>query len=366
MKKIVLGITTILLLMAAAAGLMACAAMGNSPTSDKAAMYTTSTNHDGAAFVNARPIDMELKTEESTISLLMRFFSFERNPKNPLPIKQLTYSDFPHSPKGLQVTWLGHSSTIVEIDGVRILTDPVFGNASPVPFTVNRFQPAPISLSELPRLDAVVISHDHYDHLEMKTIKALKDKVPLFIVPLGVGSHLKKWGIAKNQIIELDWWQTHVVDSVHITATPSRHFSGRGLRDRFKTLWASFVFKGPEHSVFFSADGGYDARFREIGERLGPFDLTMIEIGAWNTAWPEVHLFPRQAVKAHTELGGKHMLPIHWAAYDLSMHQWDDPIKMTTQLALENDVSLLTPMMGQKTIPGKTTFTPWWEIPENS
>ncbi|MGL1861409.1 MAG: MBL fold metallo-hydrolase [Pseudodesulfovibrio sp.] len=360
MKKVIWGITTALLLLTLAVGLIACAAMGDSPGKEQADMYNTSTNYQDKTFINATPVNMEM--EEGMFSMAAKFFLTNgRKPQNKLPMKSLSAADFPDTPGELQVTWLGHSTTILEIEGVRLLIDPVFDNASPVPFTVNRFQDSPIARKDLPRIDAVVISHDHYDHLEMKTIKELIPRVPLFIVPLGVGAHLKKWGCPPAQIIELDWWQGHWINNVEVIATPSRHFSGRGIRDRFKTLWASYVFKGKKRNAFYSGDGGYDPRFEEIGKRFGPFDLTMIEVGAWDKSWPDVHLTPKQAITAHQKLGGKYMLPIHWAAYDLAFHNWDEPIRLATQYAEENSVDLLTPQMGELCAPGKTTHSPWWE-----
>jgi len=359
MKKTLLGTLAVILLLALAAGLAACAAMGGAPDGNEETMYEASRNYQNGTFINPTPVN--LKMEGNSLSMIATFlFDRSREPKLPLPMRRLTRADFTDTPGELQATWLGHSSCILELDGVRLLIDPVFGNASPVPFTVNRFQDAPISREDLPRLDAVVISHDHYDHLEMKTIKALMDTTPLFIVPLGVGARLKSWGCPEDKIIELDWWQECVVGDVEIVATPSRHFSGRGLGDRFKTLWASFAFKGPKHSAFYSGDGGYDTRFQEIGERLGPFDLTMIEIGAWDKQWLDVHLLPEQSIKAHTQLGGKYMLPVHWAAYDLAYHKWDDPILRASEAAEKEGVTLLTPTMGERCIPGQTVHREWW------
>jgi L-ascorbate metabolism protein UlaG (beta-lactamase superfamily) len=359
MKKVLIVTTILLLLLLAAIALVSCASMGASPKKDRTDMYQASANYKDGTFRNVIPVNM--KMEDGMISMAMKFFlSNGRKPKSPLPTSPLSASDFSDTPQELQIAWLGHSSTILDIDGIRLLIDPVFDSASPIPFIVNRFQPSPIKREDLPRLDAIIISHDHYDHLEMKTIKHLISRVPLFIVPLGVGAHLEKWGCQPEQIVELDWWQSYIVNSVEITATPSRHFSGRGFNDRFKTLWASFVFKGPKHNVFYSGDGGFDDRFKEIGTRFGPFDLTMIEIGAWNTAWPDVHMFPEQSIKAHMQLHGKYMLPVHWAAYDLSFHNWDDPILLASKFAEENNVELLIPKMGEICIPGKTRHSLWW------
>lgn len=359
MKRIMTAILAILLAAGVAAGVSACAAIGNSPAEETMTRYETSPNYESGVFVNAAPFSLDVNLTLS--EKLGFFFNTSRKPSSPLPVSPITAADFPKRPGDLQAVWLGHSTTLLDIDGVRLLMDPVFGNASPVPFTVNRFQDAPIDRDNLPLVDAVVISHDHYDHLEMKTIKALAGKAPLFIVPLGVGSHLEKWGCPPDKIIELDWWQSHTVNGVDIVAAPSRHFSGRSFGDRGRTLWASFAFKGPRHSAYYSGDGGFDGRFKEIGERLGPFDLTILENGAWNTAWPDVHLFPEETLQAHQELGGRYLLPVHWAAYDLSFHRWDDPIRIISRQAAEQEIALLTPKMGDICIPGQTVHGSWWE-----
>lgn len=359
MKRICLGILTATTLLGVVAGLAAYAATGQYPTKEQRKMYRNSENYHDDAFVNATPVN--LKMDSGMLSTAVRFFMADNKPKQPLPVEPLSANDFSQIPEDLQVVWLGHSSTILDIDGIRLLVDPVFDNASPVPFTIRRFQEAPIKRDDLPSINAVVISHDHYDHLEMKTVKALIPKVPMFIVPLGVGAHLQKWGCPTDKIIELDWWDSHAVNDVQIIATPTRHFSGRTMRNRNKTQWASFVFKGPRNRAFYSGDGGYDDRFKKIGNRFGPFDLTIMESGAWDKEWPDVHMFPKESVKAHRELGGKHMLPVHWGAYDLAFHKWDTPIRQVVKHAATEGVTLLTPRMGEKCIPGKSLSETWWE-----
>ena len=342
-----------------AIGFPAISKMGRSPSMEDSILYKASANYQNGTFINDLPVNMTV--EGFTFSKAINFFfDLSRKPKEELPYFHLTASSFSTTPRNLQVAWLGHSSMVLDIDGVRLLIDPVFGNASPVPFTVNRFQPSPIRREELPEVDAVIISHDHYDHLEMSTVKHLAGRGDKFIVPLGVGSHLRKWGCSPDQIIELDWWQSMIIKNVEIIATPSRHFSGRGLGDRFQTQWASFVFKGDQHRAYYSGDGGFDGRFREIGEQYGPFDLTMIESGAWDQSWKDVHLLPHQSIQAHIDLKGKYMLPVHWAAYDLAFHNWDDPIRMVSELADKNGVELLTPQMGEFCIPGTSEHSAWW------
>lgn len=275
-------------------------------------------------------------------------------------------------PSGLRVTWLGHSALLFEFNNIRILTDPMFGpRASPVGFAgPRRFQPAPIDVANLPPLDAVLISHDHYDHLDQPTILQLAKKpeiAPRFITSLGVGAHLEAWGIAPDRITELDWWEQTTIDqstnSVTLTATPAQHFSGRGITNRDQTLWSSFVLQNAHHRLFFGADSGLTPEYAEIARRLGPFDLTMLEIGAFHPAWADIHLGPRGALEAMKLLGGGRLLPIHWGTFDLGLHPWDEPVEDLFQLAGQYpETHLLMPPPGQPIEPTTLTelTTPWW------
>ncbi|MCL4151376.1 UNVERIFIED_CONTAM: hypothetical protein GTU68_000392, partial [Idotea baltica] len=237
---------------------------------------------------------------------------------------------------------LGHSTILLRIDLDLILFDPVFSDrASPVQWMgPKRFHQPPISIEQLPDIKAVVISHDHYDHLDKQAISDLDKKVEFFITPLKVGQHLRDWGIDDAKITELAWWQSTQVDTLKITAAPAQHFSGRGLFDKDETLWASWVIEGWESKIYFSGDSGYFGGFKEIGERLGPFDLTFIETGAYNTLWPDIHMFPEQSLQAHLDLQGEVMVPIHNGTFDLSLHNWHEPLQQITELAAEKDVTL--------------------------
>ncbi|RME20429.1 MAG: MBL fold metallo-hydrolase, partial [Deltaproteobacteria bacterium] len=239
-------------------------------------------------------------------------------PDSPLPVvrgAQGRFDTFPAS--GVRVTWLGHSTTLIEVDGKRFLTDPIFGGrASPFDWVGPKtWYDPPIPLDELPPIDAVLISHDHYDHLQMSTIQALRDTDTPFVVPLGVGAHLEYWGIDPARITELDWWESTRFGDVEVTATPARHASGRFLTDRNATLWAGYAVAGPAHRVFFSGDTGLFPGMKEIGERLGPFDIAMVEVGAYDKTWPDWHSGPEQAVLAHQWLRGEVFLPIHWGLW---------------------------------------------------
>lgn len=290
--------------------------------------------------------------------------SEESSPAEALGFDAGDTTRFEQPPKtGLRVTWLGHSTLLVEIDGQRVLTDPVWGErTSPLTWVgPARFYAPPIPLSELPTIDVVLISHDHYDHLDYPTINAIKHWDTTFVVPLGVGAHLEYWGVPEAKIIELDWWERTRVGSLELVCTPARHASGRQLFDQNATLWAGYALLGAEHRVFFSGDTGLFPGLSEIGETLGPFDLTMIEAGAYGQAWPDWHIGPEQAVRAHQMLRGEVMLPIHWGLFDLAYHGWTEPIERTLVAAEAAGVVVAAPRPG-------TSFEPealgpidkWW------
>ena len=259
---------------------------------------------------------------------------------------------------------LGHSSVLMKLDGKLVMTDPVFSDrASPVQWAgPKRFHQTPIILQDLPNIDVVVISHDHYDHLDKASIKVLGDKVGNFLVPLKVGHLLVNWGVPKEKVIELDWWESHSVDSIEYTLTPTQHFSGRGLTDRDATLWGSWVINAQQHKVFFSGDSGYFNGFKEIGEKYGPFDFTMIETGAYNELWSDIHMFPEQSVQAHIDVQGKVMMPIHNSTFDLSMHDWNEPMQRALDISEERGVTLVSPEIGQRlAIAEPQPAKAWWQ-----
>jgi L-ascorbate metabolism protein UlaG (beta-lactamase superfamily) len=265
---------------------------------------------------------------------------------------------------GLRATWLGHSTVLVEIDGWRVLTDPVWGpRASPSRFIgPKRFQPVPVAMSDLPLLDVVLISHDHYDHLDYTTLRLLRRMSVPIVTSLGVGAHLENFGIAPQRIFELDWWESHRVagTGLTLTATPAQHFSGRGLKDGNRTLWSSWVVSGSRHKVFFSGDTGLTDEYAQTRERLGPFDLVMLEIGAFHPAWGNIHLGPENALAAHGLLGGGPLLPIHWGTFNLALHAWDEPVETLLKLA-PADSPLLLPRLGAPVEPSRDHhIETWW------
>ncbi|WP_254063969.1 MBL fold metallo-hydrolase [Granulicella sp. S190] len=270
---------------------------------------------------------------------------------------------------GLRVTWMGHSSMLVEVDGVRVLIDPIWDErASPMRWAgPKRFFAAPMRLEDLPPVDVVLVSHDHYDHLGEATIRGLAGLESMrgarWVTSLGVGDELRGFGVEASRISELDWTQSVSVGGLEITAVPARHFSGRSLFNRFETLWSAFIFKGPKHTIYFGADSGWWEGFAEIGAAYGPFDLTMLEIGAFDALWDGIHLGPDGAARAFEALGGKGlMMPIHWGLFDLALHAWRQPITRMLELAEERGIQLWAPEPGRPTevLSGVEVRSEWW------
>ncbi|MDR2581120.1 MAG: MBL fold metallo-hydrolase [Fibromonadaceae bacterium] len=323
-------------------------------------------------YINPFPIDSSKISPKQNRNIRRKLFGPKAaNPSRPLPSQQVNISQaLPEDLNGLYVTWLGHSSVLMQIDGIRLLLDPMLSNnVSPVPLARNvpRFQKgAPIEIDSLPFIDAVFISHNHLDHMNPESILALAPKTGYFMVPIGVSAYLKRWGVNSEKIREYSWWQEGVLQGLsgkylRFVCTPSRHKSQRSLFDLNKTLWASWVFIGSEHRVFFSGDTGYNLHFKQIGHHFGPFDLTIIENGQYNLAWPFSHLFPEEGVQAHLDLRGKNMLPVHWGSFGFSAHDWQEPPERVLHAAETQGVLLRMPRIGQTfSIDDPPAIDPWW------
>ena len=345
-----------------------CSAFGTRPGKDDEQKFKTSAhyNSEDKIFFNRRPnLVKEMRKNAMSFSTFKEWFAGgeNRKPSKPLPEIKPDMKEFVKPSSDIKVVWFGHSTFLLNMDGKIILVDPVFsGSASPFSFMVKRFQKPVLELSELPPIDYVVISHDHYDHLDMESIQFFKDKKTLFVAPLGVGSHMIGWGISSNRITELDWWQTHGQDGLSFTATPAQHFSGRdGLHDN-TTLWASWVIKSENHNIYFSGDSGYDTHFKDIGDKYGPFDLAFIENGQYNPKWKEVHMLPEESVKAFYDLKAKRYFPVHWGMFELAFHSWNEPIQRISEMAWNQGIPLVSPKLGevvQVTDSYKNLF--WWE-----
>lgn len=343
------------------------AALGGKPQGERLERMKASPQYGEDVFVNPRKLVIPVESDPATMWTVSReylFSSAARSPSDALPVSDPREILAERPASGLRITWLGHSTLLIEIDGRRVLTDPVWGlRASPSTLVgPKRFHPAPLALSEVGELDAVLISHDHYDHLDYPTILELRDTDVPFYAPLGVGAHLETWGVPAERIRELDWWDEARVGGLRLVSTPAQHFSGRGVLDRNSTLWTSWAVIGEQHRVYFSGDTGMMPQFAEIGERLGPFDVAMLEVGAYHDAWGAIHLGPRQAVEANRLVRGHVMLPIHWGTFDLGIHAWQAPGDETRHFAAEAGVTLATPRLGQPIEPAvHVPVEKWWD-----
>ena len=318
-------------------------------------------------FVNRRTNLVEEMRNNFSYWKLINAYIFgkqERVPQKKLPEVSPDIAKFLQKKDTLSFIWFGHSTFIVNFGGKVILFDPVFSDyASPIQFFVKRFQDPVLKLKELPEIDYILISHDHYDHLDMETIKFYKGKKTIFITPLGVISHLKGWGIPENRLIELDWWQSISLGDIEVICTPAQHFSGRTGTNSNKTLWGSYVVRNKSNSLYFSGDSGYDTHFRDIGNKYGPFDVTFIENGQYNPMWKEVHVLPEETAQAFLDLKGKRLVPVHWGMFSLSLHDWYEPIEELEKYSKLKNIDLYTPKIGQLVILSEENiFERWWKL----
>ncbi|GAC1451789.1 MAG: MBL fold metallo-hydrolase [Steroidobacteraceae bacterium] len=341
--------------------------LGKKPDGARLERIKASPRWTGEQFRNLHPITPGLRDPNASMPTLGEFLcgGERRVPRGPLPSMNPldTWRKAPAS--GLRATWLGHSTVLIEIDGLRILTDPVWGpRASPLRIAgPRRFQPVPVPLPAMPPVDLVIVSHDHYDHLDYPTITSLARLNLPFVTSLGVGAHLQSWGVQPERIVELDWWESHPLPGTGVTvsAAPSQHFSGRTLRSRNSTSWSSFVIRGPRHAVFFSGDTGLTSEYTAIRERLGPFDLVMLEVGGWHAAWGDMHLGPEHALEAFRLLGSGVFLPVHWGTFSLAMHAWDQPAEVLLDLGSKTGAPLVMPRLGEPVEPAHADrVQPWW------
>ncbi|WP_399083356.1 MBL fold metallo-hydrolase [Streptomyces sp. BBFR2] len=347
------------------------AGFGAAPTGERLARMRRSPQFVDGQFRN--PVPTRQLLPGSALRMARTQFSREgrlhRAPAHPIPVHRPAPGETAGPPpSGLRITWMGHSSVLAEIDGHRVLFDPVWGERCS-PFTwagPKRLHPAPVALPALEPVDVVVISHDHYDHLDMATIRHLSATGAAFVVPLGIGADLEFWGVPPSRVTELDWHESTRVGALTLTATPAQHFCGRGLRGPQHTLWASWAVAGPEHRIHHSGDTGYFPGFAEIGERHGPFDLTMIQIGAYSEFWPDIHMTPEEGVRAHRDLQRGDasygvLLPIHWGTFNLAPHPWAEPAEWTKDAAEEAGQTVAFPRPGEPFEPaGKLPEAPWW------
>lgn len=369
LKRVLIGITALFVLAGVAiyVFLEVAPQIGGEAKGDRLVRIQNSSNYDGEIFVNTVETTMNIQPEDFP-SLMWKFFTGTPGvePEDQLKTTPFTPSDYPvYADSQTAVTWFGHSTILVKVEGKTLLFDPVF---SPRTSMVSFMGPKNFNLDhymhvdELPEVDAVVISHDHYDHLDYETILALKGKVKKFFMPLGIGAHFERWEIPAEDIVEMDWWEEAEFEGLKLALTPARHFSGRALTDRSKTLWGSWSVIGEQERLYFSGDGGYTPEFKRIGERYGPFDLAFLECGQYNEMWSSIHMMPEETVQASIDLNAATMIPIHWGKFPLALHTWKDPVERMTQEADKLGVDYLLPTIGETMI--LTQDRPqsrWWE-----
>lgn len=337
---------------------------GGKPSAARLEEIRASPNFKEGVFQNQIETVMDMGLKQVPGLLKEQFFGKEeRTPANPHPVKW-EEGNQQKTDSLVYVTWFGHSAFLIEMEGKRILLDPMLGGASaPVSFLTRRFPyQEPINLDDLTDIDAVIISHDHYDHLDYPTIDRIKDRVGQFYSAMAVGAHLKRWGVPEEKITELDWWEEARLGDISLVATPARHFSGRGFSDRNSTQWASWVLKGQHRNIYFSGDSGFGPHFKEIGAKYGPFDFAMVECGQYNERWSAIHMFPEESVQASIDVQSKVMMPIHWGAFNLALHDWRDPIRRARAAADQKGVKVVNPYIGERfEISQEDISEPWWE-----
>ena len=330
-------------------------------------LFSKSKHYKDGKFLNNGGVKIEMSLKDSFKAMWILFKSNSKaEPNKNIAVQKVDSISIANYNSKTRFIWFGHSTFLLQIKGKNLLIDPMFGDVpAPNPLLGNkRFSnELPIEIEKLPSIDAVLITHDHYDHLDYESIQKLKDKVKLFFTPLGIGIHLLKWGVEKERIIELDWWQEIKFDDLTIRCTPAQHFSGRGISDREKTLWCSWIIESDDENLFFSGDSGYASHFKEIGEQYGPFDFAFMECGQYNNLWPLVHMLPEETAQAGLDIKAKKMMPIHWGAFKLASHSWTEPVERISKKAKELNVDLVIPKIGEIIEIGlndSEEIYPWW------
>ena len=338
---------------------------GKTPTKEQKIEYAKLENYKNGKFTNKHLSPMNINYWEVLKELTKK--APNRNPNRDIIVEKIDSLNIEnHSNEITHLTWFGHSAFLLEMDGKKILIDPMFSEVPtphPLPGPKRYSKELPIEIEKLPFIDAVILSHDHYDHLDYESIQKLKGKVGRYFTPLGLGNHLVKWGVTREKISELNWWGSIEFEDIELICTPARHFSGRGLFDRATTLWCSWVVKGNKDNIYFSGDSGYDTHFKEIGDKYGPFDISLMECGQYNEDWKLLHMMPEEAVQASVDLKSRLILPIHWGGFTLAFHDWTDPIERILIKASELNMPVTTPKIGEQIIVGDNKFPTekWWK-----
>jgi L-ascorbate metabolism protein UlaG (beta-lactamase superfamily) len=370
LKKLTLRIAGLLLILVLAVStFLSCSPqLGSAPTAAQRQSYHRTGHLEDGKFVNSRPTTVMAGSMFSAFRRMFFEHTPNQNPAAPLPMQRLDSLTITQLPADqVRVTWFGHSASLVEIGGKKVLLDPMLSvKMGPLALvTPKRYnQELAIYPEQLPAIDAVLISHDHYDHLDYQTVLKIKDKVGRFYVPLGVGAHLRRWGVAESHIHEMTWGDSVKLPGLTIISSQTQHFSGRGLTNRNSTFWSSWVLKTPQHRLFYSGDGGYGLHFKEIGQQYGPFDLALMECGQYDRAWPQIHMQPEQSVQAALDVRARTMLPVHWGAFTEAHHPWNESVERATAAAARQNLPLATPLLGQPVVlGGPLPQQPWWRAP---
>jgi L-ascorbate metabolism protein UlaG (beta-lactamase superfamily) len=341
------------------------AQFGAKPSKSDIETYARSKQWNEVVFENAEPTTIDVNFFTLPRMLYKQFSNrANREPGQPLPIHSFNKDEFLKPGPGVKAVWFGHSAILMRIANTTVFIDPMLGpNAAPIsPFPVKRFSENTLDLiDQLPDLDLVLLSHDHYDHLDYESILKLRNKTNHFFVALGVGRHLKKWGIGSEKITEFDWWDDRLINDLKITFTPSRHFSGRGLTDRSKSLWGGWVFRTDKENIWFSGDGGYGPHFKEIGKRLAPFDFAFMECGQYSDLWHQIHMYPEESVQAAIDAGAEKAMPVHWGAFSLAQHPWTEPAERWAAEAGEKGVDYIMPGLGETIDIHSGMKAEWWK-----
>ncbi|MEP2058172.1 MAG: MBL fold metallo-hydrolase [Maribacter litoralis] len=341
---------------------------GGDISKEQQKIYQLSKNYKDGKFKNINDVPKDMSLPQ-TLSLAYKFFTTKvpnGRPKIDLKPKHIDASNITNYKGKTRLIWFGHSTFLLQINGKNILIDPMFGKvAAPHPLLgSNRFnEESPIDIDKLPSIDAVLFSHDHYDHLDYESVLKIKEKTQHFYTPLGVGVHLQAWGVPKEKITEMDWWQETVLDDIKFACTPAQHFSGRKMNNGQSTLWSSWVISSTTDNIYFSGDSGYADHFKEIGEKYGPFDLALMECGQYNQQWSDIHMMPEETAQAGLDVKASKIMPIHWAGFKLALHEWTDPIVRVKSKAKELELNVISPEIGQEIIVKDTVnnYTDWWK-----
>jgi L-ascorbate metabolism protein UlaG (beta-lactamase superfamily) len=339
---------------------------GAKPSKVEVEKYSKSPNWNGKIFENLEKTNMEFSLSKMPQFLRKQFCDKkDREPLNSLPILAFDKKEFESGNHLMKAIWYGHSAILMRLNAKNILIDPMFGpDAAPIaPFKVKRFSENTLNLIDtFPVIDLVLISHDHYDHLDYDSILKLKDKTKCFYVALGVKRHLVSWGINPEIITEFCWWEESLFENIKITFTPTRHFSGRGMTDRAKSLWGGWALKTEEENIWFSGDSGYGTHFTEIGNRLGPFDFAFMECGQYNENWHQIHMYPEESVQAALEAKVQNMMPVHWAGFALAQHSWKEPVERFVEKATAEKLNFIVPEIGELFNSNATNYIKWWKV----